>query len=80
MNEDAHLICCNRDLEEISGHSTVELAGMHPPFFAGSEKEMISKKYREVLECCKIALEAYLLAKTGDMIPHSHEMEMDSNG
>jgi len=40
-------------------------------FFAGSEKEMIAEKFREVLEYRKTALEAYLLTKTGNMIPHS---------
>jgi hypothetical protein len=32
---------------------------------------MIAEKFREVLEYRKTALEAYLLTKTGNMIPHS---------
>jgi hypothetical protein len=32
---------------------------------------MIAEKFRELLECWETALEAYLLKKTGDMIPHS---------
>jgi hypothetical protein len=34
-------------------------------FFAGSEKEMIAEKFREVLECWKTALEAHFLKKPG---------------
>jgi hypothetical protein len=47
-------------------------------FFAGSEKEIIAVKFRELLECSKTALEAYLLKKTGSMIPHSLTCPMDS--
>jgi PAS domain S-box-containing protein len=81
LNADLQLICCNRNLEEIAGYSTAELAGMHSlDFFAGSEKEIIAEKFREVLECGKTALEANLLTKTGNLIPHSLRCSMDSNG
>ena len=80
MNEDLLLICCNRNLEEISGIQLRNWPACIRRFFAGSEKEMITEKFREVLECRKTALEAYILTKTGDMIPHSLTCSMDSNG
>jgi hypothetical protein len=41
---------------------------------------MIAKKFRELLECSKTALEAYLLKKYREHDPSFPDMFNDSNG
>ena len=70
MNEDLHLICWNKNLEEITGYSTEELTAMHPhDFFAGRDQGLIAEKIREVFECGKASVETHLVTKTGESIP-----------
>ena len=70
MNEDLHLICWNKNLEEISGYSAEELAAMHPhDFFAEREKGLIAEKISEVFDRGMASVETQLLTKTGESIP-----------
>jgi len=72
MDDNLRLICWNKNLEEITGYSAEELAGMKmTDFFSGWERDLFEDKIREVLDQGVSSMELRLLSMNGDKIPFS---------
>jgi len=71
----------NRNLQTISGYSAEEIATMHPlQFFAPEDHARIKAAIEKVIASDPTVVEADLVVKNGDRIPHlftGHRMELD---
>jgi two-component system NtrC family sensor kinase len=72
LDDNLRFLRWNKDLEEITGYTSEELAVIHPlDFFGGEEKVVVAEKFREVFDLGKSSVEAQIMTKSGESIPYS---------
>jgi two-component system NtrC family sensor kinase len=75
MDENLQLLRWNRNFEEITGFSSVEVVAMRTlDFFVARDQDLITSKIGEVIKSNKSSVEVRVLTKTGTVIPFSLTM------
>jgi two-component system cell cycle sensor histidine kinase/response regulator CckA len=72
----------NKNFEHVSGYTAEEIARLKPlEFFAGDERDYITKKIEEVFTNGSVNAEAHFMAKDGTSTPYyftGHKIQMES--
>jgi two-component system, NtrC family, sensor kinase len=72
LDDNARLICSNRNFEALSGYPPEELAGMRlPDIFSGCERERFEDSLRETLDRGVSSVEIEIPSRTGEKTPYS---------
>lgn len=72
LDDNLQFLRWNKNLEEITGYSSEELAVMHPlDFFSGDERDVVSWKFHDVFDLGASSVEAQIMTKCGQRIPYT---------